>query len=99
MVAVGGQAGSSSRIENYFGFPTGISGDELTQRALVQAEKFGAHLSSPCAAASLREEGGHLVVRLSDGSDVAARAIVAATGARYRRLPGDARGPLVGHRI
>jgi len=89
MVAVGGQAGSSSRIENYFGFLTGISGDELTQRALVQAEKFGARLTSPCAAASLREEGGHLVVRLSDGSDVAARAIVAATGARYRRLPVD----------
>ena len=63
MVAVGGQAGSSSRIENYLGFPTGISGDELTQRALLQAEKFGAHLTSPCAAASLREEGGHLVVR------------------------------------
>jgi thioredoxin reductase (NADPH) len=89
MVAVGGQAGSSSRIENYLGFPTGISGDELTQRALVQAEKFGAHLTSPCAAAWLREEGGHLVVRLSDGSDVVARAIVAATGARYRRLPVD----------
>src|SRR5438552_328119 len=68
MVAVGGQAGSSSRIENYFGFPTGISGDELTQRALLQAEKFGAHLTSPCAVASLREEGGHLVVRLSDGT-------------------------------
>ena len=48
MVAVGGQAGASSRIENYLGFPTGISGTDLTQRALVQAEKFGAHLTSPC---------------------------------------------------
>src|SRR6266568_2587594 len=50
MAAVGGQAGTSSRIENYLGFPTGISGGDLTQRAVVQAEKFGAHLTSPCAA-------------------------------------------------
>jgi thioredoxin reductase (NADPH) len=86
MVAVGGQAGSSSRIENYLGFPTGISGADLTQRATVQAQKFGASLTSPCAAASLREEAGHLVLRLSDGTDVPGRAVIAATGARYRRL-------------
>ena len=89
MLAVGGQAGSSSRIENYLGFPTGVSGDDLTQRALVQAEKFGAFLTSPCAATSLREENGHLLIRLSDGTDVAGRAVIAATGARYRRLPVD----------
>jgi thioredoxin reductase (NADPH) len=88
-VAIGGQAGSSSRIENYLGFPTGVSGDELTQRAWVQAEKFGAHLTSPCGATLLREENGHLVVRLSDGTDVVGRAVIAATGARYRRLPLD----------
>jgi len=82
----GGQAGSSSRIENYLGFPTGISGGDLTQRAIVQAEKFGAHLTAPCEATSLREEAGHLVIRLSDGSDVAARAVIVASGARYRRL-------------
>ena len=69
MVAVGGQAGASSRIENYFGFPTGISGGDLTQRAFVQAEKFGAHITSPCAATGLREEAGHLVLRLSDGTE------------------------------
>jgi thioredoxin reductase (NADPH) len=86
MVAVGGQAGASSRIENYLGFPTGISGGDLTQRAMVQAEKFGAHLTSPCAATGLREEAGHLVARLSDGTDVAGRAVIVATGARYRRL-------------
>src|SRR6266851_3062569 len=86
MAAVGGQAGTSSRIENYLGFPTGISGSDLTQRAVVQAEKFGAHLTSPCAASSLREEAGHLVVRLSDGTDVAGRAVIVASGARYRRL-------------
>jgi thioredoxin reductase (NADPH) len=85
-VVFGGQAGSSSRIENYLGFPMGISGGDLTERAVVQAEKFGAQLSSPCAATSLREEAGHLVVRLSDGTDLTGRAVIVATGARYRRL-------------
>ncbi len=85
----GGQAGSSSRIENYLGFPTGISGGDLTARAIVQAEKFGAHLTAPCEAVSLREEAGHLVIRLSDGTDVTARAVIVASGARYRRLPID----------
>jgi thioredoxin reductase (NADPH) len=89
MVAVGGQAGTSSRIENYLGFPTGISGGDLTERALVQAEKFGAFLSSPCTVTSMREEGGHLVLRLSDDTDVTGRAVIAATGARYRRLQVD----------
>jgi thioredoxin reductase (NADPH) len=86
MVAPGGQAGTSSRIENYFGFPTGISGADLTQRGLVQAEKFGAQLTTPCEAVALRERAGHLVVQLSDGSEVAGRAVIAATGAHYRRL-------------
>jgi thioredoxin reductase (NADPH) len=86
MIAIGGQAGTSSRIENYFGFPIGISGGDLTQRAMVQAEKFGAHLVNPCAAVSLREKAGHLVVDLTDGSTVAGRAVIVASGARYRRL-------------
>jgi thioredoxin reductase (NADPH) len=85
-LAVGGQAGTSSRIENYLGFPTGISGGDLTQRAVVQAEKFGAALTSPCAAAGLREEAGHLLVRLVDGTEVVGRAVIVASGARYRRL-------------
>jgi thioredoxin reductase (NADPH) len=89
MLGVGGQAGASSRIENYLGFPTGISGGDLTERAVVQAEKFGASLTSPCAVTALREEHGHLLLRLSDGTDVAGRAVIAATGARYRRLPMD----------
>lgn len=89
MTSVGGQAGLSSRIENYLGFPTGISGSDLAERAVVQATKFGAHLTSPCAATGLREQAGHLVVVLSDGTEVAARAVIAASGARYRRLPAD----------
>ena len=86
MIAVGGQAGTSSRIENYLGFPLGISGGDLTQRAHVQAQKFGASLVSPVTIASLQERAGHLVVGLMDGTEVAGRAVIAATGARYRRL-------------
>jgi thioredoxin reductase (NADPH) len=89
MLAPGGQAGSSSRIENYLGFPTGIPGAELAQRALIQAERFGAQLTTPCTAVSLREVAGHLVVGLSNGTDVAGRAVVVATGARYGRLDVD----------
>ncbi len=89
MIAPGGQAGTSSRIENYFGFPTGIAGGELAQRGLVQAEKFGAFLSAPCTVAGLRERSGHLVTELADGTELAARAVIAATGARYRRLEVD----------
>ncbi len=87
MESVGGQAGASSRIENYLGFPLGISGTDLAQRAVVQAEKFGANLTTPCEAKSLREDGGYLIMKLSDGSEVTGRAIVVATGASYRRLP------------
>jgi thioredoxin reductase (NADPH) len=89
MTAPGGQAGASSRIENYLGFPMGISGTDLTQRAVIQAQKFGARLTVPCAATSLRDSGGYLVLELSDGSEVAGRAVVAATGAAYRRLHAD----------
>ncbi len=86
---IGGQAGTSSRIENYLGFPTGVSGSELAQRALVQAEKFGAHMTAPCEAESIRQEDGYLIVRLSDGTEVMGRAVIAASGARYRRLAAD----------
>jgi thioredoxin reductase (NADPH) len=76
----------SSRIENYLGFPMGVSGGELTSRAIIQAEKFGATLTAPCTVASLGSRAGHLVARLNDGSEVAGRAVIAATGASYRRL-------------
>lgn len=85
-VGPGGQAGTSSRIENYFGFPIGISGGDLIQRALVQAEKFGAQLTAPCTAEALSEEAGRLQVHLSDGTAVTGRAVIVASGARYRRL-------------
>jgi thioredoxin reductase (NADPH) len=86
-VAVGGQAAASSRIENYLGFPSGISGIELTSRALVQANKFGAQISSPCRVVSLDCGGGHLLVRLSNDDEVHARSVIVATGAHYRKLP------------
>jgi thioredoxin reductase (NADPH) len=86
MVAIGGQAGSSSRIENYLGFPTGISGSDLTQRATVQAQKFGASFSSPCTVGGLQDDSGHFLLRLSNGTEIPGRAVIVATGARYRRL-------------
>lgn len=89
--AVGGQAGMSSRIENYLGFPTGITGADLAYRAAIQAEKFGVQLSTPCRVDSMRIEGGWLVLRLSDGSDVAARAVIAASGAKYQKLQAHGR--------
>src|SRR5436305_4572630 len=82
----GGQAGTSSRIENYLGFPAGIAGGDLTALAMTQALKFGATMSTPCEVLGLLEKGGHLIVRLSDGTEIAGRAVVAATGAHYRRL-------------
>ena len=88
-VAAGGQAATSSRIENYFGFPTGISGSDLTKRGLVQAEKFGARLSAPCSVVTLREQAGRLVTELSDNTELVAGAVIAASGARYRRIEVD----------
>ena len=88
-VGAGGQAGSSSRIENYVGFPTGISGGDLTSRAAIQALRLGARLAAPCQAVGLRVEEGFHVVVLSDGSEIATRAVIVASGARYRRLEVD----------
>lgn len=84
--ATGGQAGLSPRIENYLGFPAGVSGGELAERAVVQARKFGAHISVSSAANDLESRGGGYLVRLEDGSSVFTRAVIVATGARYRRL-------------
>jgi thioredoxin reductase (NADPH) len=83
--APGGQAGASSRIENYLGFPTGISGQALAGRAFTQAEKFGAHIAIADAAARFRCEKRPFAIELSSGDVVRARAIVIASGARYRK--------------
>ena len=85
--ALGGQAGSSSRIENYLGFPAGISGAELTSRAVSQARKFGARPATPYRAVGLEPGNGRHVVQLEEGHEIAARAVLIATGAQYRRLP------------
>jgi thioredoxin reductase (NADPH) len=85
--ALGGQAGSSRRIENYLGFPGGVSGTELMGRAITQARKFGARTGSPYRATALRPGAERHVVSLDDGVEVAARAVLLATGAEYRRLP------------
>jgi thioredoxin reductase (NADPH) len=85
--ALGGQAGSSSRIENYLGFPAGISGAELTSRAVSQARKFGARPATPYRAVGIEPGDGRHVVQLEEGHAIGARAIVLATGAEYRRLP------------
>jgi thioredoxin reductase (NADPH) len=85
-VATGGQAGTSSQIENYLGFPAGISGAELADRAVVQARKFGATFMIPGEAQSLEHIDGHFVVGLTDGAHVEAHTVVLATGVRFRRL-------------
>jgi thioredoxin reductase (NADPH) len=86
-VAIGGQAATSSRIENYLGFPAGISGGELADRAAIQARRFGARTSVPATAQQLTQNDGHYLIRFSDGTAVSARTVVLATGARYRKLP------------
>jgi thioredoxin reductase (NADPH) len=85
--AAGGQAGTTSRIENYLGFPSGISGAELAERAMLQARKFGAQFAVPAEATSIRADGQSYTVGLGDGTSVSAASVVLATGARYRRLP------------
>jgi thioredoxin reductase (NADPH) len=85
-VATGGQAGTSSRIENYLGFPSGISGAELADRAVLQAEKFGARFAVPAEAIVIAPDSGYYRARLADGTSLASASVVIATGARYRRL-------------
>jgi len=84
--AFGGQAGASARIENYLGFPTGISGMALMGRAFNQAQKFGAEIAVPEEAVHLEDENGCYVLQLASGQSARARAVVIASGAEYRRL-------------
>src|SRR5690242_13316119 len=84
---LGGQAGSSRRIENYLGFPAGITGNELTSRAVTQARKFDARLATPYRAIALEPGDGRHVVQLEEDHEITAGAVLIATGAQYRRLP------------
>jgi thioredoxin reductase (NADPH) len=86
-LAPGGQAGTSSKIENYLGFPTGISGNELARRATVQAQKFGARLVAPVRASAIGRDGDAYCLQLADGRKLRSRAVVVASGAQYQRLP------------
>lgn len=85
--APGGQAGASSRIENYLGFPNGISGQELASRAYTQAQKFGAQFAIAKGASRLQCEGQQYAIDLRDDSTVRAKTIIIASGAQYRKLP------------
>jgi thioredoxin reductase (NADPH) len=91
--APGGQAGTSSRIENYLGFPVGLSGADLTRRAVTQAKRFGVEVLSPQEVLGLRIEGSYRFLKLADGSELRCHALVIATGVSYRTLdiPGTER--------
>jgi len=94
--APGGQAGTSSRIENYLGFPAGVSGSDLTRRALTQAQRLGAEFLAPVEVKSISLDGGYKRVELSDGRTIVARALLAATGMIYREHPAQGISDLTG---
>src|SRR5262249_18067395 len=92
----GGQAGTSSRIENYLGFPAGVSGSELTRRAVAQAPRLGAEILAPVAARGLAVDGGYKRVALADGRELVTRAVIVATGMTYRELGAEGVANYVG---
>jgi thioredoxin reductase (NADPH) len=94
--APGGQAGTSSQIENYLGFPSGVSGGDLARRAATQARRFGAELLGAQEAVAVRREDPYRVVRMADGTEVSCRALVLAQGVAVRRLEVPGLEPLIG---
>jgi len=84
--APGGQAGMSSRIENYLGFPNGLSGGDLARRAVVQAQRFGVEILSPQDAVGVRTEGSYRMIKMGDGNEISCHALMIATGVQWRRL-------------
>jgi thioredoxin reductase (NADPH) len=84
--APGGQAGMSSRIENYLGFPMGLSGGDLARRAVVQAQRFGVEILAPQEAVGVRTEGSYRFIKLADGNEISCHALMIATGVQWRRL-------------
>ncbi len=84
--APGGQAGMSSRIENYLGFPSGLSGGDLARRAVVQAQRFGVEILAPQEAVDVRLEGPYRIIKLADGNEISCHALMIATGVQWRRM-------------
>jgi thioredoxin reductase (NADPH) len=84
--APGGQAGMSSRIENYLGFPMGLSGGDLARRAVVQAKRFGVEILAPQEAVGVRTEGSYRIIKLADGNEISCQALMIATGVQWRQL-------------
>jgi thioredoxin reductase (NADPH) len=84
--APGGQAGLSSRIENYLGFPAGLSGGDLARRAVVQAQRFGVEILAPLEATGVRIEGPYRIIQLADGNEISCHALMVSTGVQWRRL-------------
>jgi thioredoxin reductase (NADPH) len=97
--APGGQAGTSSRIENYLGFPSGLSGSDLARRAVAQAKKFAVEILSPQEVSSLRVEGPYKHLRLGDGAEIASHALMLTTGVSWRRLPAENADTLTGRGV
>ena len=97
--APGGQAGQSARIENYLGFPNGLSGDDLSHRATLQARRLGAEMVLARTVEALEPRGSIHAVRFDDGADIEARAVVLATGVSYRLLPGDGLADFTGRGV
>ena len=87
--APGGQAGTSSRIENYLGFPSGLSGADLARRGVAQAERFGVEILAPVEVAGLRTDGPYKIIELADGRELSCHALMLATGVEWRRLPAE----------
>jgi thioredoxin reductase (NADPH) len=94
--APGGQAGTSSRIENYLGFPSGLSGGDLARRAVAQARKFGVEILTPQEATGLRLEGPYKIVTLSDGAELSCHVLMLSLGVSWRRLPAEGADRLTG---
>lgn len=97
--APGGQAGTSSRIENYLGFPAGLSGDDLARRATSQARRFGVEILSPQSVLSLRVEGPYKHLGLADGSEIASHALMLSMGVDWRKLPAEGAERLAGRGV
>jgi thioredoxin reductase (NADPH) len=87
--APGGQAGMSSRIENYLGFPAGLSGSDLARRAVVQAQRFGVEILSPLEVVAVRTEGSYRILKLADGNEISCHALMISTGVQWRKLEAE----------